>query len=206
MRDPGPLGAVPQCVLHRGVDSGLLDQAADRGGEDLLVVELCRSHDGLGHFADLGSCCRHGRLNDHAAERCRCLVHLGGQLRGRFAVGCRDGVGEVDQAVHGLAVLRDAVILQPVQDLRARFVVDLPEGVDVALPAPLADLHQIASSSRIARPLARCSCALIRRMSAWSKPIISRKVSVEAKPWRALAILIAASAVTATLGMAGFLK
>ncbi len=38
------------------------------------------------------------------------------------------------------------------------------------------------------------------------KPIISRNVSVLENSFRAEAILIAASAVTATLGMAGFLK
>ena len=43
-------------------------------------------------------------------------------------------------------------------------------------------------------------------MSAWSKPIISKNVSVLANSSRAVAILMAASAVTATLGMAGFLK
>ena len=43
-------------------------------------------------------------------------------------------------------------------------------------------------------------------MSACENPSISRKVSVWAKVWRADAILIAASAVTATDGMAGFLK
>ena len=32
-------------------------------------------------------------------------------------------------------------------------------------------------------------------MSAWSKPIISRKTSVSAKPWRTPAILTAVSAV-----------
>ena len=55
-------------------------------------------------------------------------------------------------------------------------------------------------------PRSRRSWALMRRMSAWSNPIISRKVSVPAKPSLEPAILIAASAVTATLGMAGFLK
>ena len=40
-------------------------------------------------------------------------------------------------------------------------------------------------------------------MSAWSKPIISKNVSVLANSCRADAILIAASAVTATLGISG---
>ena len=46
----------------------------------------------------------------------------------------------------------------------------------------------------------------MRRISAWSKPIISKNVSVAANSCRAEAILMAASAVTATLGMAGFRK
>ena len=46
----------------------------------------------------------------------------------------------------------------------------------------------------------------MRRISAWSKPIISRNVSVAANSCRTDAILMAASAVTATDGIAGFLK
>ena len=42
-------------------------------------------------------------------------------------------------------------------------------------------------------------------MSAWSKPIISKNVSVLANSSRAVAILMAASAVTATLGDDGTL-
>ena len=43
-------------------------------------------------------------------------------------------------------------------------------------------------------------------MSAWSKPSISRKTSVSAKPWRTPAILVAASALAAMFGRAGLLK
>ena len=62
------------------------------------------------------------------------------------------------------------------------------------------------SSVRILLPFALCSCARILRISAWSNPIISRKISVCANPSLAVAIFKAASVVDATLGIAGFLK